>query len=173
MCSSDLLGYYINKDNIEKIRNMNKYISIFLLIILLSITFVLSDKFINIELFKDAQSYKYSNVKILNGICIRIYQFVVAIGISVSLINLIYPLKCPLTKIGQKTISIYILSPFIQEILYRLIKNATPIIIGNNIITLITCIVISIVVILICSLDKVYSTYNKFIDTIYKKIKVT
>lgn len=167
-----ILGYYTDKNNIEKLRNINKWISIFILISLISITFILSDKLINIDLFKDAQSYKYSNVKILNGICIRIYQFAVAIGISVSLINLIYSQKCWLTKIGQKTISIYILSPFIQEVLYRAIKSVNYNIIGNNIITLIICSVISIIIISICSLDKVHSAYNKFIDIVYKNITV-
>lgn len=165
-----MLGYYTDKIKIEKIRDINKKVSIFVLIVLISITFILSNKIIDMELFKNAQSYKYSNVRNLKGICVRIYQFAVAAGISMSLINLISPKNNWMSSLGKKTISIYILSPFIQEVLYAIVKILAPDIIGNNVATLIICMIISCIIICVCSLEIVHKTYNKFIDIIYKFI---
>lgn len=162
-----ILGYYSKKECIEKIRNMDKRIMIFILIILIFITFILANNFINVELFMDAQTYNASEVGKIRGILTRIYQFIIAIGISICLINLISLENNWMSKIGRKTISIYMLSPFLQEVLYNIVIIILLNVIGNNIITLIICMVLSYIIIWICSLDKVYNKYNKLIDKIY------
>ena len=140
---------------------------IFILIILIFITFILANNFINVELFMDAQTYNASEVGKIRGILTRIYQFIIAIGISICLINLISLENNWMSKIGRKTISIYMLSPFLQEVLYNIVIIILLNVIGNNIITLIICMVLSYIIIWICSLDKVYNKYNKLIDKIY------
>lgn len=165
-----MLGYYTNKEYIEKIRNMNKKIAIFILIILISITFILANKFINADLFFNAQSYKASGVGIFRGIFVRIYQFIVATVISICLINVISSKNNWMSIMGSKTVSIYILSPFVQEVLYSIIVIMPLNIHMNNPITLFICIALAYIIIIICSLEIVYNTYNKVIDIIYNKV---
>lgn len=165
-----MLGYYTDKSKIEKIRDISKVTTIFVLIILIAITFILCNEIIDVDLFKNAQSYKYSNVRNLKGICVRIYQFAVASGISICLINLISSKNNWMSNLGRKTISIYILSPFIQELLYTIVEILVPDVIGNNFITLIISMILSCMIVCICSLEIVHKTYNNFINIIYKFI---
>lgn len=168
-----MLGYYIHEEHIEKIRKVSKKIIIPLLIILLTITFILSNNIINVELFKNAQSYHISGVRNLKGMAVRCFQFIVAIGISICLINLISANNNLMSKIGQKTITIYILSPYVQEISGLIVRKTILInFMYNDIVAIIVCSIITGIIVFICSLDIVYNTYNKFIDWIYKKITI-
>lgn len=168
-----MLGYYTKKDDIKKIRSLNKLTMVSLFIILIAITYVLSDNIIYVELFKNAQKYNtYVGVTNIKGIIIRVYQFIVSIAISICLINLISDKNNFIARLGQKTISVYILSPFVQKIFFLIVKNKIPIIIENNFLILITCIVITYMVVTICSLDIVNNTYNRIINWIYGKITI-
>ena len=164
-----ILGYYTNKEHIEKIRGLNKKITIPILLVLIAVTYVLSDNVIDVELLKNAVSYHSLKVENLKGMYVRIFQFCMAMSISVCLT----PQKNNyLANIGQKTITIYLISSFIQKLICVFIENSNIDIIGNNAISISISIISTILIVLICSTDKVYEIYNKVIDWIYRKITI-
>lgn len=165
-----ILGYYTNKEHIQKIRNISKKITLPILIILLILIYILSNEFIDIRLFENAQSYKTTNVTNLKGMLLRASNFGVAIIISVCLINLIPSKKTCISNIGRKTITIYVLSPWLEKIFG--ISVSRLITINNNYLGLVICSISTILIIFICSRDIIYNFYNKFIDWIYKKITI-
>lgn len=166
-----ILGYYINKEHIQKIRNISKKITLPILIILLILTYILSNDFIDIRLFENAQSYKTTNVTNLKGMLIRALNFFVAIIISICLINLMPSKKTCISNIGRKTITIYVLSPWLEVIFGRTINRFITI--NNNYLGLAICSISTILIVFICSRNIIYNTYNKLIDWIYKKITIS
>lgn len=166
-----MLGYYAKSEHIEWIRKLSKKLTIPILLTLVMIVFILSNDIINVELFKNAQSYNTSEIGNLEGIIIRLFQFIIAIGISICLINLVSDKKSYMSVIGERTITVYILSPFVQKVLIKLAKN-TILINYNTSISLITCLVITFITVILCFWNKVYNLYNKFIDWIYNRVTI-
>lgn len=167
-----LIGYYTTKKHIQNIRKINKIVTIPILFILIGAIYILSNNIINVELFKNAVCYKYVGVENFKGMIIRIFQFCIAILISICLINLIPQKKSILSSIGQKTITVYLLSSFIQKILCVFIEKNNINLTDNNIIFMTFCSVSTILIVWICSFDKVYEIYNKVIDWIYRNVTI-
>lgn len=167
-----MLGYYTSRVHIEKIRKLNKKLTVPIILILMGITYILSDNIIDVELFKNAQSYHSLKVGNLKGMEIRTFQFCVSILMTVCLINLVPQKNNYLSNIGQKTITVYLLSSFIQKFMCIYIERNNIDIIGTNNISISICIISTILIVFICSLDKVHETYNKIIDWIYRKVTI-
>lgn len=165
-----ILGYNMDEVHIEKIKGISKKITIPILIILFVIVFNLPNLEDKIELFKCAQSFQKTGVSKFEGIKVRIFQFVISMLISICLINLIPKNKNWMSNIGRKTITIYVLSPFIQFGLTKLIEENCVYIIGENVETVLICVISTILIVWICSRDIVFNTYNKIINFIYRQV---
>ena len=164
-----MLGYYTDKEIIEKIRKIDKKIIIFILIFMACTLFMTKDVF-TFGLLKNAESYHTSDVSNTRGILVRVLQFVFAIGISGCIINLIPDKKNWLSDIGKKTITVYLLSPIVQFVLSNYIIYQAPEILSNKFISISICIISTIFIVWFFSRNVVFNIYNKLIDWIYRVI---
>lgn len=167
-----MLGYYTDKEMIEKIRSIDKKITITILGILLVGAFFMTRNIFTLDLLKNAQSYHISGTSNRIGILVRVLQLIFAIGISTCIINLISENKNWLSNIGKKTITIYLLSPFVQQYMANQIIRNIPEILNNKLISLSICVISTIFIVYFFSRDAVFNTYNKFIDWIYRIITI-
>jgi len=173
-----LLGYYIDKSKIEKIKNYkyNKIISIIVILIFI----ILSYFFI-----------KYSGIdfdQIINILCHRILVYDITSGIVIgTIINiLIIPISIILglaiiclvpsknkilSHIGENTLPIYLCHPYFQEVARHILY--TNIIIKNDFLNYGVSIFIAIIIMFILSSKFFTNIFNivikKINDVVFKK----
>ncbi len=164
-----VIGYYFNEEKIKKIRKIDKKITIPILVVTLIVTyFLFTNNNYFLELFQNAQSYHVTGVSNKFGILIRLLQIIIAMLITICMINLMTSKHLKITNIGKNTMTIYLLSPFIQKELSLRIINNFPDILENTYYSLSICIISTIIIVFLCSRDIIFNIYNKIIEFIYK-----
>lgn len=168
-----VMGYFMNEEKVKKIRKISRKVTIPILILTITLTYVFftKDSYF-LELFQNAQSYHTTGVSNKFGIFVRLMQILISMLITICLINICTEKNIPISYIGRKTLTVFLISPFIQRSLSYYIINAIPNILENICYALIICISSTIIIVFICSLDIVFNTYNKCINWIYEKITI-
>jgi len=104
-----LLGYYSNNLTVNKIKNYYKIISILGLISIGTFAFIVSKyEVINYRFLYMFQSYGSFGLGAVQGVLLRILFYILAILISVFLINLVPNKKLKFSEIGTDTMLIYL-----------------------------------------------------------------
>lgn len=167
-----LLGYYADKNCIQNLRNRNKLYAFVLLTVCLVLVFILSDHNIPIKALENIQSYQTSGITDMAGAAIRLFQYVIATVISICLIWLFPDRKGPLSTLGERTITVFILSAFLQRIIFFILTPAylSNLVRGNIILTIGLCLILTTMIVYLGSLKIVVMAYRKLIDFLYKII---
>lgn len=161
-----LAGFYTSSETLNKIRNCRKSIAWGVLILSIAVIFIAS-----ITEIADTNILRYSNETILskdlNGIvifCGRCISGVLAVLISMALINIVPDRKSGLTIIGQNTMIIYLVHylPFLQKVYQKLIFIKDP-----NI-GILEMIILTVIIIYLLSRDIVIKLYNNMFGYITK-----
>lgn len=165
-----LLGYYADKNRIQNLRNRNKFYALVLLTVCLVLVFILSDHLIPIKALENIQSYQTTGITSIMGTGIRLFQYVIATVISICLIWLFPDRKGPLSTLGERTITILILSAFLQRIIFFVLKPAylSSLANGNVILMTALCLALTAVIVYLGSLKVIVVAYQKLIDFLYK-----
>lgn len=103
-----LLGYYCSKEHIEKIRQIPKFISVGILAAGFSIASII----VRYNLFKKEILYlrkPYPQEAEIKGLLLRLFIYVLAIILTIAVINLVSKKKSFFTTIGASTMTIYIM----------------------------------------------------------------
>lgn len=114
-----LLGFYCTKDQIDKIRKVPKFISVFILI---AVSF-LSSYIVNRDAFKVEVLYlrkPYPEDAEIKQMLFRVLVYFIAIMMILALVNLISNKKNILSRIGTSTMTVYILHLFTIPLLEKL-----------------------------------------------------
>lgn len=150
-----LLGYYITEEHIEKIRRIPKIVSV---IIVLAVG-ALSLFVVKIGLFKGEDLYlrgPYPEDSDIEHMAYRILIYAVALLMITAIIILISKKKSFLSKIGQGTMTVYILHLFTIPLMEKLniLYDRPYIFIGYSV-------VMSLIIGYIYSRPVVHKLYNK------------
>ncbi len=161
-----LAGYFFDESLITKIRNKNNLIFILLVIItfLISIFFSISD-FIPVEILWLDRPFVNLKYPIKLGLLIRMCLYFLGFIMTFSLLNLMTCKKCFLSKLGKNTLSVYLLHIFLVGSFFGISKT-----IQNNALNLLLCVIISIIITYILSLDIVNNNISKFLKFVNNKI---
>lgn len=153
-----ILGYYCKEHHISIIKKMPKIVSIIGIAILMGITYIVFTKFnISAGFLYGADAYSTLGKSNIEGIAIRLFIYIIAIGISVFFISIITNKEMSISTIGQNTLLIYVLHPYAKIFFEKNIE-----IIGENIL-------ISITLLIILSMLTVIILGNNYLN---KNIKV-
>lgn len=163
-----LLGYYANSNLIKKIKKIPPIVSS------IGITLIGSGICILIKYFSLkyailylSTSYASLGLTIVQGVVIRIMFYASSALMCIFVINLIPISEYKISKLGEKTIVIYVGHIY----LIFLIRNLIPIFKLNYINEIIT-IMASILIVLILSTPICEKIYNAFFENINKIIKI-
>lgn len=159
-----LLGYYCKKEHIEKIKRIPKMICIVVIAAtaVISVYVVKKDLFDETFLFLKSPYPKESRVTFL---LYRVIIYVVAIAMTIVIINLTSSRKNFLSMIGANTMTVYILHLFTVPILekFEIYKN-------NPILFLLYTIGAAILIVFLYSLPAVKRTYDLVMDKLVRII---
>lgn len=151
-----LLGYYSNGSIIKKIKSLAKIVSILGLISISVFAFVMTNyNVINFRFLYMAESYKSFGLGMVQGMILRSLFYVLAILVSIFIINLISSKKLNLSKVGANTMIIYLGHIYV----IRLIDTLVPTM-NSTIPDLCIVIVYSILICTILSLPIFHKIYN-------------
>lgn len=170
-----LLGYYSNKTIINKINKFSKIISILGLISIGSFAFLINKyEIIDYKFLYMSQSYKSFGLGIFQGVLLRALFYILALVISIFIINLISIKKMNLSKLGGKTLIIYLGHIYLIRLFYNLLPGF-----NSTIDDLISIIIISIIICAILSMPTFFNLYNYYfgkinyyINTILVKLRL-
>lgn len=161
-----LLGYFCTKEHIDKIRKFPKWISMIVLVLYGIASYFLSKySIIKMEIFYMRSPYSKLSQSSLTNALGRIFIYISAIIIIICLINLFSTKTTWYTKIGQNSLTVYILHLFavsnIRNI--ELPWDRTPF-------YLIYSIIVSFILSYLFSRDIVIRAYKCIMDFINKLI---
>lgn len=161
-----LMGYYANKDTLNKIKNIPKYISITVFILMsILIIYIFNNDLVSTHILLCAESYNTIGLRIREGIVYRLLQYGVSIIIGICVLNFISIKKHKYTDYGRKTVSIYLGHAYIIDIVYTLLINKNI----NTYVGIFLFIMISGFTIFMLGNEKVFYLYQNIIDT-FKKV---
>lgn len=170
-----LLGYYSNKNTIDKIKSYSKTVSILGLIIIGALSFLIT-KYGNLNVQFIYMSAPYSNygMSLVEGMLLRIVYYSFSIVTSIFIINLLSSKKNNLSKIGKNTLIIYLGHIYFVAIFKKIIP-----VFNSTITNLCVAVVFSIIVCGILSLpifqkiyDYVFGKINNYINNILTKLNI-
>lgn len=114
-----LLGYYCTHENIEKIKKIPKLLSIGIMAAGYGVAFLI----VKYDIFKKEILYlrkPYPQESETEGLLLRLFVYVIAIVLTVAVINLVGSKKSILTSIGTSTMTIYIMHVYTIPALEKL-----------------------------------------------------
>ncbi|MBR0596326.1 acyltransferase family protein [Sinanaerobacter chloroacetimidivorans] len=161
-----LLGYFCNKETIEKIRKVPKWFSVLILISLVIFSIIMAQKnLIPLESWYFKSSYGSTGLTNFQGVLIRILLSVIAVGWIFIFINLIPHKKTILTGIGQNTMTVYIL-----HIIIRYVIKDSGFYFGQDSFSYLILILLSVVSVWVFSRPMVSEAYHTIMDGFYEWI---
>lgn len=159
-----LFGYYSDSSTISKIKSYSKVISIIGLISIGSFAFLITKfSIINYEFLYMSQSYKSFGLGIVQGVLLRTLFYILAILISIFVMNLVPNKKFNLSKVGENTLIIYLGHIY----LIRLLDLFVPAM-DSMIANLCVILVFSFLICVILSLP----IFHKIYDYVFAKINI-
>lgn len=119
-----MIGYKTSEETIGKLRSINKIIPSLLLIISLGITAFLNIRQIMpIGIYTMSDSYGAAKQTFISGAVFRAAVYLMACAIIFALVCLIPNREFRLSKLGSRTICIYIFSSFIIKTVFNIIDR--------------------------------------------------
>ena len=153
-----LLGYYFNKEIVDKIRRIPKAVSAIILIAVL----VISAFIVRYNIFGEEVLFlrkPYSADSELNQMFFRILVYIIAVVMTLALINLVSAKGSFLTGLGTSTLTVYILHIFTIPLLEKLkLFSKQPYL------YLVYSLLMTMVIVFIFSRPFVYKTYIRIMD---------
>lgn len=119
-----LLGYYSNEKTIEKINSIPKVISyVGLLSIGVGVYFVSNMNVISYKFLYMSQSYESFGLNLAYGAVLRLSMYLVAIVLSVFVMNIISKDKIFLSRFGASTLMIYLGHIYMLRVLNKIMPE--------------------------------------------------
>lgn len=127
---------------------------------------------IPVKVYENIQCYNASGVSNIFGMKVRIFQYIVALLLSIVIISLTKEVNTKVTKIGQRTAEIYLLSSFVMKGIFAGLGlfHIKSLLQTNNVTLVISCFCITIVILFICSRNKVHEEYRYLMMNLTKLI---
>ena len=151
-----LFGYYSNSSIIKKVKNYSKIVSSLGLICMGLFAFLITKyELISYKFLYMSESYKNFGLKIFQGILLRILFYILAILVSIFVINLVSSRKQSLSKLGSNTLIIYLGHIYILRWINKLVPDT-----NSTIIILFISLAFSILICLILSLPILINIYK-------------
>ena len=149
-----MLGHFTSKENMDKIRGINKALSITIgIIAACAVVFML--RYTGSDLGFTLRS-PYENV---TGLGFRAFQFVVCIPLSMMVMELVSDKKSYLSLVGQRTLQIY----FLHFYVIALIKMFNPVV-EQYALNSILMIVAALLIAIILSCNPINKVYNAIVS---------
>lgn len=141
-----ILGYYCKEYHLSRIKKIPKLVSIIGIVVLLNATYILFTKSnISVGFLYGADAYSVLGKSNIEGIAIRLFMYIIAIGVSVFSISITTNKEMLISTIGKNTLLIYVLHPYAKIFFEKNIVTTG----NNNIVDLILLTIMSILVVLI------------------------
>lgn len=151
-----LLGFYCNKDHVNKIRRIPKIISVGIITATVFLSkYLLTKNIIRIEDLYLRSPYPEGSES--KAMIARILVYVIAVAMSIAIVNLMTAKKNFLSTIGTSTMTVYILHLFIVPILekYQIFKTRPYLYLWYSALT-------TAAIVFFFSRPEVVKRYNKF-----------
>lgn len=119
-----LLGYYCTEKHMDKIRRIPKIFTVAILVVSIGISaYVINNKLFKIEVLYLRRPFPQDSE--IKAMLFRILVYMVAIAMTITVINLTSGKKSFLTRIGASTMTVYILHLFTIPILekFKILNN--------------------------------------------------
>ncbi|ONI46299.1 hypothetical protein AN641_01915 [Candidatus Epulonipiscioides gigas] len=164
-------GYYLTENKLLSFRNEKKFFSIFMISLTVILAVVLSyTNIIPVQFLYGSQAYNNFELPLWALIIARIYMYIIGFSFVYILVNIVKPTKTFFSKVGTNTFSVYILHTYLVSLVY-IVNNFIPF----EFLKFLVCIITSIIITYILSLNKVMRIFtkliNNFIDIFTKKPK--
>ncbi|WP_026883133.1 acyltransferase family protein [Clostridium akagii] len=151
-----LFGYYSNNITIKKIKSYPKIISVLGLISIGSFAFLITKySVVNYRFLYMSESYKSFGLGVVQGMLLRALFYILAIIVSIFIINLVSNRKFNLSKIGANTMIIYLGHIYAIRFIDTWVPTLNSLT-GN----LLIIVIFSIIICAILSLPIFYKIYN-------------
>lgn len=166
-----MIGYKTNEETISKLRSINKIIPTLLLIISFGITAFLNIKQIMpIRLYTMSDSYGAAELTLIQGALFRSALYLISCTIIVALVCLIPNREFRITKLGSRTICIYIFSSFIIKAVFNIINRFDLQIFENIFVQAAFSVILTAAIIAVTGNRLIYKSYNYIFDKLRKLI---
>ena len=160
-----LLGYYTTEKHIQKIRRIPRIWGWFMLLVCFGITALCNIYGIfPVKSYENMLCYHDIGVNNLQGIIMRLIQMIIAVVLLLAWLNVLPDKKLRITGIGKETVTIYLLSCFILYGIRKLTDelHMTSVLAANGVRLVLLSILVSLVVVYVCSRKKICAGYRKF-----------
>lgn len=155
-----ILGMKMGQDKIDRIRKMHKWPFTIALVALLFITAIMNvNHIMPMHMYNAFCSYKEMELGILRGSLLRLVNMIIAAGITICLINLIGNRKTFLSTIGNRSITVFVISGFSVRICYAILNHIIDAGSLNQVLIYLYAILVTVITILIGS--------NRYINWLY------
>lgn len=163
-----LIGFYIDNNEIQKIRILKKPACIAALIATACVSAYLYSNIFTCKSLENIQCYAASEMSNLKGALARIISIALAVIISACLINIFPNNKSMLSVIGQRTALIYPASGFLQLLAFKLLNflNIFDKICGSYWLLLLFALAFTAFSILLCSEKHIYRLFTAVMNGI-------
>ena len=158
-----LLGFYVQKEHIEKIRRVPKGVGLLFALLGLGIAFLLNKtEYIPVKAYENLQCYHCTGMNNCQGITGRGINIVLASVVIIGLLIFLPNKKLKMTSLGAKTVTIYLLSNFCILFLRKICDKyeMTEMIRNSEKLTFGVALLTTFVIVYICSRKYVCRVYN-------------
>lgn len=151
-----LLGYYTKEEDLDKISNFNKSISILIFIVFMILALCIAKyEVVDYKFLYNSHAYYTNNLTIKQGLLFRSILYVCSIVLSISVISLVPSTQVFYSKYGKNTMNIYVFHVYLVVVVLGVIPR-WDISIINNIIILLS----PFLIMYILSMNFVKKVYN-------------
>jgi fucose 4-O-acetylase-like acetyltransferase len=159
-----LMGYYFKEEWIEKLRRVPKAAAWLLLTVLLGLSaYAALHRIIPSEALYMKAPYESTGLTIEQGIAVRAVIMLISLAWIYIFIALLSERRTFLTRIGQNTMTIYVL-----HIIIRYVVKGIDGIFRHEVLTYVTLTVIAAVSVFLFSRPAIAQKYDHFINTMYR-----